>query len=946
MALKIGMRKMARRRNAGVVKKGVRKFREIHVVSNTHWDREFRMSFQRTRQQLVKMMDTLLDLLEDDPDYASYTLDAHSILVEDYLEVRPERRERIEKLAQAGRLLIGPWYTLPDIPNIGQEAVVRNLMYGHKVARELGAGAMKVGYTPCSWGQTGQLPQIYAGFDIHEILFYRGISPHESPAEFIWEAPDGTRALAHRFALFARYNYYYLVFRKITYGLDYNDRAWQWGKEGETPFRPAEEGPAGIELLEPKVRYLRKRLAPAIKETLELEGTEYQYPYFLAMHGHDVSWPHPLESKVIRDANRVQRQVKVVHSDLPAYFKKLRRVMREADMTVLKGERRSNLKEGFWTYLLPGTISARTYLKRINFLTEAALVGQAEPLAVMGWLDGVPYPTRYLDLAWRYLMANHTHDAHAGCAPDAVCADVEYRYRQSRQLAEGVVQESLKELVCRVDTRDLGNKDILLAVFNPLPFARDEVVPVTLDVPEEMHAQSVQLVDSKGRRVDCQVQSVASEGLFVDNPWNVPQVFLSDRFRLLVDAKHLPAMGYETFRVVPKAAADRHSGSLMPGANTLENEFLRVKVAGNGTLALLDKEREIEYRGLGYLQDQGEAGNAWRHQAPLEDVVLNSLGAHASTTVVEDGPLAATLRVDLALRVPREAVGEKARSADEVELPVTHELRLARGARRVEVTTAFDNRAKDHWLRLMFPTGLKTGVSFADSHYDVVERPVPPPDCEGWKEPVVGTYPFRTFVDLSDGKRGLAFLGEGLQEFEVFDDEERTLAVSLVRAVRIRLEVSEQRKQELPDQGPQCPGWQQFRWALYPHSGRWAQGGCLREALRFTTPVRAVQFGKNATGRALRRRSWLELESGAFEVAAIKKCEQRDTVIVRLYNPTEKSSRAELKCQRTIKRAWRTNLNEERRRALRPSGKTTLALRLRRKKIETLEIEFEPQATA
>ena len=71
-----------------------------------------------------------------------------------------------------------------------------------------------------------------------------------------------------------------------------------------------------------------------------------------------------------------------------------------------------------------------------------------------------------------------------------------------------------------------------------------------------------------------------------------------------------------------------------------------------------------------------------------------------------------------------------------------------------------------------------------------------------------------------------------------------------------------------------------------------------------------------------------------------------DTFIVRLYNPTEKSARTGLKCLRTIKRAWRTNLNEERRRSLRPSGKTTLALRLRPKRIETLEIEFEPQATA
>jgi len=466
------------------------------------------------------------------------------------------------------------------------------------------------------------------------------------------------------------------------------------------------------------------------------------------------------------------------------------------------------------------------------------------------------------------------------------------------------------------------------------------VVALAVDIPEKVEPQSVELLDSKGSPVDCQVQGVTPEGLFVDNKWNVPQVFLSKRFRLLVDAKALPEMGYETFHVIARRTPGRHTGSLSPGANMLENEFLRVEIAANGTLDLMDKARGAEYRGLGYLSDQGEVGNAWRHQAPARDRVVNSLGAAARTVLVEDGPLAATLRVDLALRVPREAEGGESRSGDGVVLPVTHWVRLARSARRVEVTTELDNHARDHWLRLMFPGGLRTDTSCADSHYDVVQRAIRLPDCKDWKEPVVGTYPFRTFVDLSDGKRGLAFLGEGLQEFEVFDDEARTLAITLLRAVRIKLEVSEQRKQELPDTGPQCPGRQQYRWALYPHPGDWAEGGCLREALKFTTPLRAVQFGKTAKGSAPRRWSCVELDSPSLQVAAVKKCEQRDTLIVRLYNPTDKTASGTLKFVWSVKKAWRTNLNEERRSTVRRFDGKNLSLRLGRKKIETLEVEF------
>ena len=109
-------------------------FKEVHVVSNTHWDREFRFPFQRSRMMLVKMMNFLLELLERDPSFSSYTLDAHSIMIEDYLEIHPENRQRIEKLVKDRRLFIGPWYTLPDIPNIGQESIVRNLLYGRRLS--------------------------------------------------------------------------------------------------------------------------------------------------------------------------------------------------------------------------------------------------------------------------------------------------------------------------------------------------------------------------------------------------------------------------------------------------------------------------------------------------------------------------------------------------------------------------------------------------------------------------------------------------------------------------------------------------------------------------------------------------------------------------------------------------------------------------------------------
>ena len=112
--------------------------KQIKVVSNTHWDREFRHSFEKTRRHLMDMLDTTLDILEGDPKYNSFTMDGHSIMIDDYLEMRPERREQVEKFIKQGRLVIGPYYTLAEEFSVGQEPIVRNLIYGRKTVRKYG----------------------------------------------------------------------------------------------------------------------------------------------------------------------------------------------------------------------------------------------------------------------------------------------------------------------------------------------------------------------------------------------------------------------------------------------------------------------------------------------------------------------------------------------------------------------------------------------------------------------------------------------------------------------------------------------------------------------------------------------------------------------------------------------------------------------------------------
>ena len=170
----------------------------VHIVPHTHWDREWYSPFQHYRMRLAHLMDRLLDILERDPGYKVFTLDGLAILVIDYLEIR-------QQMVEGKRLLIGPWYILPDEFLVSGESQVRNLMLGHRIAQEFGFVPM-VGYIPDSFGHISQLPRILQGFSIDNAINWRGLSRPGLKSELWWEAPDGTRVLLNHLLSFTGYS--------------------------------------------------------------------------------------------------------------------------------------------------------------------------------------------------------------------------------------------------------------------------------------------------------------------------------------------------------------------------------------------------------------------------------------------------------------------------------------------------------------------------------------------------------------------------------------------------------------------------------------------------------------------------------------------------------------------------------------------------------------------
>jgi len=908
--------------------------KQIKVVSNTHWDREFRFSFEKTRRWLLIMLDATIALLQNDSRFPSFTMDGHSIMIDDYLEIRPEKQAEVEQLIRNGRLIIGPYYTLAEEFSISHEPIIRNLIFGRKTVAKYGGKVGTVAYTPSSWGQTGQLPQILNDFGLTKMMFYRGISHHEADAEYIWQAPDGTQVLASRFALFARYNWYYQVHRVVTRNR-MMEKDYRWGEFDDVPFKivdPAAGKYAGFDLKSPATYYDQTHLKKAIEEMVKREGPHFTTEVFLAMNGHDSSVPYPLETQIILDAQAaLQGQYEIEHTDLEHYWAELEKHLDRSKLPVLIGERRSRLKQGLWTNLLPFTISARVYLKQQDFQVSNLLVYCAEPLASLATVCGAVYPVGYLNKAWQYLLTNHTHDANAGAAPEPACRDIEYRYAKVSDIASNVIEDAAGYLAANLLPKDLPQDGIQLIVFNTLPFKRDALVHLDLDLPRELQAQKVILDHPDDLQVACQIISSEPKNTLVDSRWDTPLYMETQQIRLYAQFKELPALGYRVYRVQTNQEPGRTFKTLVTALNIMENETLQVKVNPDGTVNIFHKPTQKLYRRLNYLTDWGEDGDAWQHRAPAFDWKYNTLGIQARVALTENGSLLSVMTAEYTLLLPRQCDPDGTRSAELVPVPVAVEYRLERDATFLKVKTTVDNQASDHWLRANFPTEVETDISSADSHFDVVQRPIPLPDPTGWVEAPGGTHPLRTFVDLSDGKQGLAILTQGNFEYEVFEDQQRTLAITLFRALRVNF-----MKERVWEPGIECQGLQTFEYAILPHTGDWQTAGLLNRSADYAVPVRCALTGRGKAHLS-HEASLFALKNPNLHVTCVKQAENGQGLIVRLFNPTETEQLVSLEFGMGVKGVQACRMDESLLQELQLQG-CKLEFSLAKKKIGTYRV--------
>lgn len=815
------------------------------LVSHTHWDREWYRTFEAFRARLVDTVDRVLDLLDEDPGW-HFLLDGQSIVVEDYLEVRPDQRDRLERAVAAGRLGVGPWYVQPDSLLPSGESHVRNLLEGRRVANATG-GCSRVAYTPDSFGHPAQLPQIFAGFGLDPFVYWRGNGNELDRLGplYRWVAPDGVTAVT----------------------------AYHLGC-----------GYFAVACLDPDPEVAARGVATVVEK---LRGVA-PAPIVL-MNGIDHMLPDAHTAAVADTLARLTGE-------------EVRRGLLDdivGQLPTALPEHRGELTGGRVANLLPGVWSARMPQKLAQRAAERALTGWAEPWSALGARLGTPDESPSIRHAWRTLLPNQAHDSICGCSQDRVHEQVAARLASATELADETTNRVLERIAGLGPERRVPWSTALdIAVFNPTPRTRTDVVTVRLDgfpvyalsdIGGDIHPLT--LNDAQGYTANgAPARSVPS-----DDPGRPRMLAELPELDVEVVARDVPAFGWVRVHLEPGPA----SPETVDDGREIASDAARVVAEADGTLTLeIDGRR---FTGLAGIEDRGDRGDTY----DFEPVDAGGTAAPVDVSVVRKRHPSGIERLVVTRRfsVPEGLTEARdARVETTVPLTIMTEARVAPGVARVDLDVRVESTARDHRLRLCFPTNAPVEHFTAATTFDVARRTTARVEAEGWVHPPPDTFCHHGWVHAND----LTVSAPGLPEAEVTVDG--TIAITLLRAVGWLS------RADLPSRPiPAGP-------ALPTPNAQEPDGVRARLSLRAGPPDPQVLAGDELGLRAVPAGDAPRVEPGAALVAlapddvvlsALKPAADGRGIVVRLLNPTDEPLGAEVRVAVPVDTATSVRLDEE-----------------------------------
>ncbi|CAH7045080.1 alpha-mannosidase [Vibrio chagasii] len=826
----------------------------VHITPHMHWDREWYFTTEESRILLVNNMEEIMNRLESDPEYKYYVLDGQTAVLEDYFAIKPENTERVKALVEAGKLIIGPWYSQTDTMQVSGESIVRNMMYGIRDCMKFG-DAMKIGYLPDSFSMSSQLPMIYNGFDITRAMFWRGCSERHgtNKTEFLWQSNDGSEVTAQVLPL-----------------------GYAIGK-----YLPQDEEGLRARL----DKYFPVLEKPSVTKDI------------LLPNGHD-------QMPIQKDIFEVMDKLREIYPDREFSMSRYEEVFEKVEaardqLDTIKGE----FNDGKYMRVHRTISSTRMDIKLIHAEIENKIVNILEPLASIAWTLGFEYHHGLIEKMWKESMKNHAHDSIGCCCSDKVHAEILNRYILADDMATNLIHFYKRKIVDHMPDREGCDK---LAMFNLSPYEREEVVNTTITIraqefsifdenenPVEYFIRDKRQIDPG--KVDRQIVHYGNYDPFMEFDIQIKRT--------------VPAMGFTTLHI-----QGNEKGAVKVAERKdylLENEYYRINVNDNGTLTIFDKETEQVFDQVLRLEDGSDDGDEYDYSPSRQEWLLYSDEFPVETSIDHQG-FQSVANIALRMNVPANLAEREERTGQNGFIEAQCQVVLKQGSRRIEVRMELDNQADDHRVRVLVPTPFVSETVVADNQFGCITRPTNDPamavwEEEKWKEAPVPVYQLMNFAALENGKAGMAIMSNGLREFEVIasqgDDNRDTFALTLFRGIgvlgkeELLLRPGRPSGIKIPTPDSQVRGKLVCEFTLCGFSGNHIDANIMAQARDNVTqiecynkiPYNAMKLNVGEQNLPMNFSLLSKQQAGAV-LSVLKKAEDEDALIMRVYNPAETGS--------------------------------------------------------
>ena len=887
--------------------------KKVHVVPHSHWDREWYFTTSRSRIYLMHNLKKVLQVLEADNGYHHFVLDGQASLLDDYIAWKPDDRDRIKSLVKSGKLIVGPWYTQTDQLVISGESIVRNMQYGMAISNQFG-GYMNVGYVPDSFGQSAAMPQIYREFGIEDTLFWRGVSDDEvRHTEYQWRGEDGSQVNVYQIPA----GYY-----------------------------------IGGEI--PEDETISSFLKADPFKTVWSRSTTNQV---LFPNGFDQAPARENLGDLVTKMNDSYEEFELEISTFENYINSIK--AQHPELETISGE----LLNGKMMRIHKSIFSSRPDLKKLNTQVQNYLIQKLEPILAMSYSLGFDYPSEVIKEIWKLMFENAAHDSIGSCVSDTTNEDIYLRYKKAKDLAENLVELTLREIVMHINSKSA----ITLTAFNTATENISGVFETTLYVPQLDFA----IEDEAGRSYDYTIVNAVDQTDYVLGQGNILDPTKS-QFRptriykvdIAINLKHIVPFGYKQFQL--NLVKNTHRKQEQIQDQVIENEFYKIQVNAEHSVDILDKQLNKWYKNQAILEENGDDGDSFNYSPPRKDKLIHSTQTKPEVVVTQSDILS-TMELNYNMCVPQNLASRASGKLD-ATLPVSLSIKLKKDTTFIDFSFSVDNRDVDsHRMCILFNSEIASKFSYADQQFGIIKRPVVrenemqlwEKNQDKWHEKPISIETCQSFVALDDSVRGIAVVPKGVREYEIVGDDFDTIRLTLFRTYGF---MGKENLLYRPGRASGesvigTPDAQLHKKMTYDFSVVYYQGNLNDYALanKVAHHLKGLELYQYAEYLNTRLRftqfdtdSHLALEESLFEsngnlvLSTVKKAEQRDGIILRYYNGSYNTIENEtVTFNKPIKLAELVNLKEETKSILDIVDQGVTLPEITHAKFVTLYIEFQ-----